>query len=163
MDYFLIYINDGVIKILLDKISNFKGNSICLVNQDKYLLHNTIDTLKKNININDILEILPKDGNIKISDIRNMQEFLMYKPNFSDYKLVIIHEIDKMNIQAANAALKILEEPPSFAIIIGTTTRWHHLLPTIRSRLYKFLLPNPDLIDRIKMNILSIIYICLFQ
>ncbi|WP_072863670.1 hypothetical protein [Marinitoga hydrogenitolerans] len=136
--------------IILDKIYNFKGNSICLVNQDKFILYNTLNSLKKNININDIFEITPKDGNIKISDIRDMQEFLLYKPNFSEYKMIFIHEIDKMNIQAANAALKILEEPPNFAIIISTTSRWHNLLPTIRSRLYKILLPNPDLLDKIK-------------
>ncbi|GAB6189496.1 hypothetical protein JCM30566_12360 [Marinitoga arctica] len=135
---------------ILDKIQNFKGNSICLVNQDKYILYNTVENLKNKINTNDIFEIIPKDGNIKIQDIRDMQEFLLYKPNFSDYKLVIIHEIDKMTQQAANASLKVLEEPPEFSIIIGTTSRWYNLLSTIRSRLYKIVLPNPNIIEIIK-------------
>lgn len=136
--------------IILDKINNFKGNSICFVNQDKFILYNTAEKLKKYININDVFEIIPKDGNIKIQDIREMQDFLLYKPNFSPYKLIFIHEIDKMTQQAANASLKILEEPPVFSIIIGTTSRWYNLLPTIRSRLYKIVLSNPDLIDKIK-------------
>jgi len=111
--------------IILDKINNFKGNSICFVNQDKFILYNTAEKLKKYININDVFEIIPKDGNIKIQDIREMQDFLLYKPNFSPYKLIFIHEIDKMTQQAANASLKILEEPPVFSIIIGTTSRWY--------------------------------------
>ncbi|KLO20801.1 hypothetical protein X275_11185 [Marinitoga sp. 1197] len=150
MDYCLICINNGVIKIIASNISKFKGSSVCLVNQNKFVLNNMIESIKKTVNINDIFEIFPEGGNIKISEIREMQEFLLYKPNFSDYKLIIIHEIDKMNIQAANSALKILEEPPDFAIIITTTMRWYNLLPTIRSRLYKILLPNPDFLNKIK-------------
>lgn len=146
----MTYINNGVIKIILDKITNFKGSSICLVNQDKFILYNTSESLKKSININDVFEVYPQDGNIKIDDVRNIQEFLMYKPNFSDYKLVFIHEIDKLTEQASNAILKLLEEPPHYSIIIATTSRWYNLLSTIRSRLYKVILPNMDIINKIK-------------
>jgi DNA polymerase III gamma/tau subunit len=100
------------VDILIEKLFNFSGSSICLVNQDNFILEKNISNIRNKINQNDILEIYPKDGNIKIVDIREMQEFLLYKPNFSKYKLVIIHEIDKMNIQAANSILKTLEEPP---------------------------------------------------
>ncbi|WP_165145002.1 hypothetical protein [Marinitoga sp. 38H-ov] len=141
-----------MIKIILDKINNFKGSSICLVNHDKFILYNTAETIKKSININDIYEVSPTGGNIKIDDIRNIQEFLMYKPNFSDYKLVFIHEIDKMTEQASNAILKLLEEPPQYSIIVATTSRWYNLLSTIRSRLYKILIPNNKIIEKIKDN-----------
>ncbi|MCD6448883.1 MAG: hypothetical protein J7L34_00020 [Thermotogaceae bacterium] len=52
-------------------------------------------------------------------------------------------DIDRMTQQAANAFLKTLEEPPYFGVIVCTTTRWHYLLPTIRSRLVRFNLVPP--------------------
>ncbi|APT75721.1 hypothetical protein XO10_04040 [Marinitoga sp. 1135] len=149
MDYYLIYINE-VIHIKIKSLNTFSGSSLCFVNGDINYLYEIVNEVKKEININDVYEIFPEKGNIKIDDIRKMQEFLEYKPNFSSYKLVVIHEIDKMNQQAANAILKILEEPPTFAVMLSTTTKWYNLLPTIRSRLYKILIPNSDIGKKIK-------------
>ena len=55
-------------------------------------------------------------------------------PNESIFKIYIIEDADQMTIQASNAFLKTLEEPPADTIIILTTSRPNSLLPTILSR-----------------------------
>jgi len=52
----------------------------------------------------------------------------------AEYRIVIIEDADQMNIQAANAFLKNLEEPPANTIIILITERLQMILPTILSR-----------------------------
>ncbi len=56
------------------------------------------------------------------------------KPYSSDRKIYIIDEAEKMNVQAQNALLKTLEEPPAYAVIMLLTTNLEALLQTIRSR-----------------------------
>jgi DNA polymerase III subunit delta' len=52
----------------------------------------------------------------------------------AEYKAMIIWMAEKMNIQAANKLLKILEEPPEKTIFILVTEQFNQLLPTITSR-----------------------------
>ena len=59
------------------------------------------------------------------------------KPVENDRKVVIIDDADKMNINAQNALLKILEEPPSYAIIILIVANKEKILKTILSRVYE--------------------------
>jgi len=54
-------------------------------------------------------------------------------PN-SDYRVLIIDDIDRLSISAANALLKTLEEPPKHAKMIITAQNVNAVLPTIRSR-----------------------------
>ncbi len=56
------------------------------------------------------------------------------KPNEGRYTIVIITEIETMRPEAANAFLKLLEEPPENVIFLLTTSNTEHLLPTIISR-----------------------------
>ena len=56
------------------------------------------------------------------------------KPYSGDYKIYIIDEAEKMNVQAQNALLKTLEEPPSYAVILLLATRAEAMLQTILSR-----------------------------
>lgn len=69
----------------------------------------------------------------KIDLIRSINSSIALKP-YSDYKIVIINDADKLTIQAQNAFLKTLEEPPSFVIIILIVENRDALLSTIRSR-----------------------------
>ncbi len=128
------------------KIDNFTGKSICFhsleVYNNKKFIERKLNELD-DFNKLDLLNIEPSKGNIKINQIREIHEFLRYKPNFSKIKIVIINEIDKLNDQAENSLLKILEEPPSFAIIITHTNSWNYLLPTTKSRLTRFDIPFP--------------------
>jgi DNA polymerase-3 subunit delta' len=47
-----------------------------------------------------------------------MKKEVSYKPYESNWKVYIIKEAEKMNLQAANSLLRILEEPPEYIIII---------------------------------------------
>jgi DNA polymerase III subunit delta' len=58
--------------------------------------------------------------------------------------VVIIDAVDQLNTQAANALLKILEEPPAKAILFLICHRPGALLPTIRSRCRLMKLSTPD-------------------
>ena len=59
---------------------------------------------------------------------------LIFKLSDSNYKVYIVDEAEKMTVQAQNALLKTIEEPPSYAVIILITTNQEAFLPTILSR-----------------------------
>lgn len=76
-----------------------------------------------------------KPGSIGVDDIRGqLNNDIVIKPYSSKYKIYIIDEADKLTIQAQNALLKTLEEPPAYAVIILLTTNHEALLSTILSR-----------------------------
>lgn len=74
---------------------------------------------------------------IGIEQIREAITFLQKKPIISDNKAVVILNGEKMTLDAQNALLKILEEPPVYATIILTTKTQETLLPTVISRCRK--------------------------
>ncbi len=85
--------------------------------------------------------IFPPEGplrQISIQQIRLMKEHAQFNPLNGSRRVFLIDEIDRANEQAANSLLKILEEPPSFLLIIGTTANPYELLPTILSRSVMF-------------------------
>ncbi len=90
----------------------------------------------------DFLYIEPEKDIIKIDTVRNIMEFIISRPMISKRKVVLIKDIDKMNTQAFNAFLKILEEPYSYVYYILTTERLNLLADTIRSRCQVFHLKN---------------------
>ena len=77
------------------------------------------------------------DNNIPIETIRNINDFVYLSPFINNNKAVIIDNIDNMSLNAANAFLKILEEPPQNVLLVLTTTKLFSVLPTIRSRCIK--------------------------
>ena len=70
---------------------------------------------------------------IRLNQIKEIIEFLGKKPFESEYSIVIIEDIEKMNESASNALLKTLEEPNT-GLFILLTQRPEKLLSTIRSR-----------------------------
>ena len=82
----------------------------------------------------DIFYITPSGDQIKIGQIREMQDYLVYRPLIGRYKIYIVNDADQMNVPAANSLLKTLEEPPDHSLILLISSRPRHLLPTIRSR-----------------------------
>ena len=56
------------------------------------------------------------------------------RPYESRYKIYIINDAQKMTLQAQNALLKTIEEPPAYAIILLLADNPDSLLPTISSR-----------------------------
>lgn len=76
-----------------------------------------------------------KPGSIGVEDIRTqINQDIGIKPYSSPYKIYLINEGEKMTVQAQNALLKTLEEPPEYGIIMILTTNVSRLLPTIVSR-----------------------------
>lgn len=76
-----------------------------------------------------------KPSSIGVDDIREqIQDTIMIRPYSSYYKVYIMDEAEKMTVQAQNALLKTIEEPPSYAVIILLTTNEDLFLPTILSR-----------------------------
>jgi len=71
---------------------------------------------------------------VGIDEIRKLKKFLSLKPYASKYKIVIIDDAHQMGAEAANAMLKVLEEPPAHSLIILISANPQALLPTIYSR-----------------------------
>lgn len=85
----------------------------------------------------DVLEI-DAASNRGIDDIRDLREKIKLAPAKAKYKVYIIDEVHMLTIEAFNALLKTLEEPPAHAIFILCTTDWEKLPETIVSRCMRF-------------------------
>ena len=76
-----------------------------------------------------------KPASIGVDDIRHqINDTIMIRPYSGNYKIYIVDDAQKMTIQAQNALLKTIEEPPAYAVIILLTTNPDAFLPTILSR-----------------------------
>lgn len=76
-----------------------------------------------------------KKTGIGVDDIREQVNKDVYiKPYVFDYKIYIIHDAEKMTIQAQNALLKTIEEPPSYVRFILLASHTYPFLPTVLSR-----------------------------
>ena len=84
----------------------------------------------------DIVTLMPQDGkrNITVDQIRGVVTDAYTKPYESEKKVYIIAYGDDMNEQAQNAFLKVLEEPPEYAVFVILAENNESLLQTIRSR-----------------------------
>ena len=84
----------------------------------------------------DIIKVMhEKPATIGVEDIRvGINDNILIKPYASKYKIYIINEAEKMTVQAQNALLKTLEEPPEYAVIMLLTSNLEAMLPTILSR-----------------------------
>jgi len=71
---------------------------------------------------------------ITIDQMRDLMQQIQLKPTETGYKIAVIAGADRLNVQAANAFLKTLEEPPPKSILILLSTEPARLLETILSR-----------------------------
>lgn len=71
---------------------------------------------------------------IAVDQIRELVTDAYILPNEAERRVFIIQDADTMNVNAQNAALKLLEEPPNDALFLLCVTNPAKLLPTIRSR-----------------------------
>jgi DNA polymerase-3 subunit delta' len=81
---------------------------------------------------------------IVVEDVRSVADFLHMTPAEGGWRVVVIDCADEMNHVAANAILKILEEPPRQALQLLISHAPGRLLPTIRSRCCRLALPALD-------------------
>ena len=86
------------------------------------------------------LERLPREKgeglarNITVDQVRSLGDLFDLTPALSPWRVVVIDSIDDLEKSAANALLKMLEEPPANTIFFLVTHAPGRLLPTIRSR-----------------------------
>lgn len=82
------------------------------------------------------LLIHPDGKSVTIEQIRQLQKFLQLKTTGKELirRIAIIDSADTLTVEAQNALLKILEEPPEDTVIILTASKPHQLRPTIHSR-----------------------------
>jgi DNA polymerase-3 subunit delta' len=71
---------------------------------------------------------------IRVDEVRKLRSFLNLSAADGGQRAVIIDSADEMNVQAANAVLKLLEEPPARVTLLLVSHQPFRLLPTIRSR-----------------------------
>lgn len=84
-----------------------------------------------------------KPNTISVDDIRTqVNNDIVIKPYGSLHKIYIIPEADLLSVQAQNALLKTIEEPPAYAVIFLLTENAESLLPTIMSRCVMLKLRN---------------------
>ena len=84
----------------------------------------------------DIFEYKPKGGarSFHVDTVRNVINDVYVAPNEADYKVYILCNAHFMNESAQNALLKVLEEPPSYAVFILTVENKSAMLETVLSR-----------------------------
>jgi DNA polymerase-3 subunit delta' len=87
-----------------------------------------------------------KPASIGVEDVREqLVGDVQIRPYNGNYKIYIIPDAEKMTVQAQNAILKTIEEPPEYAVILLLTTNSQTMLDTIRSRCVLLnLKPVPD-------------------
>jgi len=85
-----------------------------------------------------VLERLSENGKTKkaiaVDQARDLPEFFAKSPSQARYRVAIVDTADDLNVNSANALLKILEEPPERGVVFLVTHAPGRLLPTIRSR-----------------------------
>lgn len=93
----------------------------------------------------DLIAVAPQDKpSITIEQIRNTTAALSLQPYYqTGIRTVIIDQADAMTVDAGNALLKLLEEPPPRTLFILVATSAEALLPTIRSRTAAVYFPPP--------------------
>ena len=102
-----------------------------------------------------LLDITEMDAasNRNIDDIRDLRSEANFTPAVAKYRVYIIDEAHMLTKEAANALLKIMEEPPEHVIFILATTEVHRLPATILSRCMRFdyrRMPPEVIAERVK-------------
>lgn len=111
----------------------FTGPAGCGKTTNARIFANDLESCKSNI-----IELNAANRN-GVDDIRSLViDNSKAKPLQGNFKIFILDEIHMATVQAQNALLKLLEEPPSYCIYILCTTDPQKIIPTILSRVYRY-------------------------
>ena len=93
----------------------------------------------------DVTRLSPEGDStqITIQSVRDLSADLALTAHGRGYKIAIIRPAEAMNVFAANALLKTLEEPPKRTLVLLVSSQPSRLLPTLRSRCSKLRLAGP--------------------
>ena len=94
-----------------------------------------------------VLEVENKQGSINVRDASTIMGKLNLKAYEGEYKIAIIWMAEKLNLDAANKLLKLLEEPPEKTLFILISENQEELLATVRSRTVLMKIPKLGLIE----------------
>ncbi|MBD3833114.1 MAG: DNA polymerase III subunit delta' [Brevundimonas sp.] len=91
---------------------------------------------------------------ISVDQARDLPGFFAKSPSQAQYRVAIIDAADDLNVNAANALLKVLEEPPERGVLLLVTHAPGRLLATIRSRCRRLSFPiwTPDQLETLVRN-----------
>lgn len=95
-----------------------------------------------------VLQRDPEDGKarkgIPVDEARTLPEFFSKSPARAEYRVAIIDAADDLNVNAANAVLKTLEEPPTRGVLLLVAHAPGALLATLRSRCRRLRIDPPS-------------------
>jgi len=92
-----------------------------------------------NGNFPDVMVLSPAKEVLKIDQMRLLKDTAYLKPMTGHRRVFIVEEAEKMNDEASNSLLKVLEEPPAFSQIILITSNPYIIIQTIKSRCQLFM------------------------
>lgn len=90
----------------------------------------------------DVIWLKPQKKTIGIEQVLAWQQKVYYKHHEGKYKVSIIEQADSMTLPAANALLKVIEEPPEQTVIILCARNAEGVIPTIQSRAQPVYFPD---------------------
>jgi len=93
---------------------------------------------------NYVLEPEEPDKPIKVDQVRDLVSFVVQTSQMGGRKVVLIEPVEAMNINAANALLKSLEEPSGNTVLLLVSHQPSRLLPTVKSRCVQQACPLPS-------------------
>nr|WP_256737486.1 DNA polymerase III subunit delta' [Pseudomonas sp. dw_358] len=93
---------------------------------------------------NYILEPEEEDKAIKVDQVRDLVSFIVQTAQMGGRKVVLIEPVEAMNLNAANALLKSLEEPNGNTVLLLVSHQPSRLLPTVKSRCVQQACPLPS-------------------
>lgn len=93
----------------------------------------------------DVCFVQEDGGTIKIDQIRSLQQDVYHTPQCGSRRVIVINSVNQMNLSAANALLKILEEPPSHTQFVLVADHVSGVPATILSRCQRYNVPSPSL------------------
>ena len=98
----------------------------------------------------DVLHIIPAGLSIGIEEMRDMRSEASKLPTVADWRIIIIEDADRLTAPAADAILKVVEEPPAHTVIImcAPSIDPEDFSPTLRSRCRHLYVPYPS-VDKI--------------
>ncbi|GAA0608872.1 DNA polymerase III subunit gamma/tau [Virgibacillus siamensis] len=102
--------------------------------------------------ISDVIE-MDAASHTSVEDIRDIRDKVKYASSVVPYKVYIIDEVHMISVNAFNALLKTLEEPPKHVVFILATTEPHKIPLTILSRCQRFdfkPISSQSIVERIK-------------
>ena len=95
-------------------------------------------------NHSDLYVLETEKAAIGVDEIRDFTQYFQLSPQLGANKVGIIQDAHKLNHAAANALLKMLEEPPGNTIFFLVTSHPWRLLATIRSRCQRLFIQEPE-------------------